>query len=78
MTTIDSAVRSIGDWNNLRRLLTTRRAKLGMTLQAVGDLCGVSRQCVDNWESGKRMPIAANLFMWAAALNVKLESVITL
>ena len=70
-----AAIRSIGDWNRMRRMLTERRASLGMTLAEVGDQCGVSRQTVDNWEGGKRMPIAANLFMWAAALGVRLVDV---
>ena len=70
-----AAIRSITDWTKLRCFLAIQRQTLGLTLAEVGDQCGVSRQTVDNWEAGKQMPIAANLFMWAAALGVRLVDV---
>ena len=70
-----AAIRSITDWTKLRRFLAMKREVLGLTLAEVGDQCGVSKQAVDNWEAGKRMPIAANLFMWAEALGERLVNV---
>ncbi len=70
-----AAIRSITDWTKLRRSLAEKRTALGLTRVEVGDQCGVSKQAVANWEAGKRMPIAANLFMWAAALGVRLVDV---
>ena len=42
--------------------LKKHREAFGMTLQAVGEIVGVSRQAVYHWETGDSVPTNDNLF----------------
>jgi DNA-binding transcriptional regulator YiaG len=43
--------------------------RLGLTHQALADLCGVSRRTVENWTQGRHNPTPAALAVLAAKLE---------
>jgi len=54
-------------------LAKRRRRELGLTLDQIGDRCGVSRQAVWQWETGEHDPQGvAMLKAYANALEVPL------
>src|SRR5215207_5271882 len=58
-------------------LAKRRRRELGLTLEEVGDLCGVGRQAVWQWETGEHDPQGgARLKAYAAALEVSVEDLL--
>jgi transcriptional regulator with XRE-family HTH domain len=53
-------------------LAKRRRTELGLTLAQVGELVGVGRDVIHNWESGKREPRnTESLRRYARALQVE-------
>jgi putative transcriptional regulator len=46
------------------------RQKRGLTQEQLGELVGVDKAQVSNWETGKRFPSAGNLAALATAFNV--------
>ena len=54
-----------------REQLRAERKKQNMTVQALADLCGISRSYITLMESGTRMPGKKNIPKIAAALKLK-------
>ncbi|KGV86486.1 helix-turn-helix family protein [Burkholderia pseudomallei MSHR3951] len=54
------------------RIRELRKAK-GMTLQQLGDVFGISRASVSEWESGRSKPDASRLVELASTLGVSVE-----
>ena len=53
----------------LKKLRTER----GLTLEAVGVSMGVTRQCVQMWEAGRRWPSSADLPKLARVLGCSID-----
>lgn len=51
--------------------LRAERKKQGLTVQALADLCGISRSYITLMESGSRMPGKKNIPIIASALHLK-------
>ena len=49
------------------------RAEQGLTLEAVGAAMGVTRQCVQMWEAGRRWPSSADLPKLARVLGCSID-----
>ena len=64
------AAQAIGEWRRLRAKLVAARNETVLSQDAIADLVGVCRETVGRWERGEREPKAAELFLWAAALDV--------
>lgn len=55
--------------------LEVRRAELGLSLDAVSALTGLSRAALSQWKNGVRRPVVENLEQYADALGMRLELV---
>lgn len=49
------------------------RTEQGLTLEAVGVAMGVTRQCVQMWEAGRRWPSSADLPKLARVLGCSID-----
>lgn len=49
------------------------RTEQGLTLEAVGVAMGVTRQCVQMWEAGRRWPSSADLPKLARVLGCTID-----
>lgn len=49
------------------------RTEQGLTLEAVGLAMGVTRQCVQMWEAGRRWPSSADLPKLAKVLGCTID-----
>lgn len=49
------------------------RTEQGLTLEAVGVAMGVTRQCVQMWEAGRRWPSSADLPKLAKVLGCSID-----
>ena len=49
------------------------RTEQGLTLEAVGMAMGVTRQCVQMWEAGRRWPSSADLPKLAKVLGCSID-----
>lgn len=49
------------------------RTEQGLTLEAVGIAMGVTRQCVQMWEAGRRWPSSADLPKLARVLGCSID-----
>lgn len=58
--------------NNLAKL----RKEKGYTQEYLAEQCGVSRQAIAKWESGKSFPSTANLFFLQKLLEVEINELI--
>jgi transcriptional regulator with XRE-family HTH domain len=58
--------------------IETAMRRLGLNGSAVADACQVSKQAVSNWLSGESMPRASKLYRLAEALQLSVESLISI
>ena len=49
------------------------RTEQGLTLEAVGVAMGVTRQCIQMWEAGRRWPSSADLPKLARVLGFSID-----
>lgn len=62
---------------NISQLIHDRRKELGLTLQNVGDACGVTKSTVGKWESGMIANMRRDkLTLLADVLELPVESLI--
>jgi transcriptional regulator with XRE-family HTH domain len=52
--------------------LTRARVASGKTQEQIAAKVGVTRQAIAAWEAGASLPNGSNLFLWAAALNLRI------
>ncbi len=45
----------------------------GVSVQAMADKCGVSRNTVGNWLSGRTVPTKGNLMLWSTVTDAPLH-----
>lgn len=53
------------------------RKQSSMTLEEVGEVIGVSKQCLCSWEYGMNMPSAIALYRMAKIFKVNMEDFFT-
>lgn len=58
---------------SLGKRIREKRKELGLTLQQLGDVFGVTRSSVSDWESGKTRPDQTKLVKLADVLNTSLD-----
>ncbi|RJF81669.1 XRE family transcriptional regulator [Azospirillum cavernae] len=67
-----NAPNPMSDWSQLRNTLFQRRETLGLRQSDVANLAGFGLRSLERWEAAQAEPHAFNLFLWCAALGVRL------
>ena len=60
----------------LSEMIYKLRTKAGLSQEKLAELCGVSRQAVQKWETGNALPELNNLVTIAKRFNVSLDNLV--